>query len=145
LAAVLCWVVYTQGAGELRGWSPLRFTALSAAAGAVGLVLLAAAGALTGISPLPSLDDYAATAPGMAYMVALGAVFSVVAWTVAVRGLGPQRAALFGNLVPVVTFTVTIVMGTHPLPLEIAGTLLTLGALAGDNLAGTRALVARTA
>jgi len=78
LAAALCWVTYTIGAGALRGWSPLRFTTMSAVAGAIGLVVVAGAAVVLGVSHVPSAADYSATAPGMAYLTLIGAVFSLL-------------------------------------------------------------------
>jgi drug/metabolite transporter (DMT)-like permease len=134
LAAALCWVAYTIGAGALRGWSPLRFTALSATAGAAGLILLAGIALALGVSHRPSASDFAATAPAMAYLVLFGAVYAVVAWTTAVRGLGPQRAALFMNLVPVTAFVIATLLGNPPVQLELLGAAMTVLALIGDNV-----------
>ena len=138
IGAVLCWVTYTLGAGAIEGWSPLRFGALTAAAGAVGLVVAAIAAVLAGISRAPSFADYAATAPSMAYLALVGGVFGIFAWTFAVRGLGSQRVALFMNIVPVAAFVATAVLGSRPAPLEVGGAALTILALIGDNLLAAR-------
>jgi drug/metabolite transporter (DMT)-like permease len=87
LVGVLCWATYTLGAGDLGGWSPLRFT-----------------------------------------------VYAMFAWNTGVHGLGPQRTALFMNLVPVTTFAIVALGGSRPAPLELAGGALTVAALACDNL-----------
>src|SRR4051795_5393813 len=50
LAGALCWVRYTLSAASHFGdWSPLRFTALSAAAGTLSILAIAGAGDLTGL------------------------------------------------------------------------------------------------
>jgi drug/metabolite transporter (DMT)-like permease len=134
----LSWVIFTIGATTMRDWSPLRFTALAASFGGIALALAAAVATQLGLSQLPTLDDYRATAPGMAFLVFGGAVYAVAAWTSAVRGLGAQRAALFMNVVPIVAFAVAIAGGTRPSALEIGGALLTIVALAGDNLTTAR-------
>ena len=134
LTGVLCWATYTLGAGDLGGWSPLRFTALTASAGALGLVAVAALATLTGFSRVPAPADYLATAPGMAYFVVIGTVYAMFAWNTGVQGLGPQRTALFMNLVPVTTFAIVALGGSRPAPLELAGGALTVAALACDNL-----------
>lgn len=146
VAAALCWVVYTIGAGSVPGWSPLRYTALTAAVGASGLVVIAAAGIALGALHAPHMRTLIDTAPAMAYMALIAGVYAVLAWTTGVRGLGPQRTSLFINIVPIVTFTIAIALGTRPTLLEAFGALLTIAALVGDNLAAgaaTSALSAR--
>lgn len=137
LAAVMCWVAYTIGAGTLGGWSPLRFTALTATCGAVALAVVAAGTAVVGISHVPSIADLVATAPAIAYLALVGGVYAVFAWNTAVRSMGPQRAALFGNLVPV-RRSRSPLSGHAPAPLEIAGGLITVAALAADNIVTSR-------
>jgi drug/metabolite transporter (DMT)-like permease len=134
LAAVLCWVCYTLGAGALQGWSSLRFTTLTAVAGAVGLIAAALIATFIGVSHVPSFADYSATSIEMGYLSVGGVVFAVFAWAFAVRGLGPQRAALFMNVVPISAFVTTILFGSRPMPLEIAGAAVTILALIGDNV-----------
>src|SRR4051812_45939054 len=55
LAGAICWVRYTlSAAGEFGGWSPLRFTALSATAGTTTIVAVAPGGGGSGVpSPPP--------------------------------------------------------------------------------------------
>jgi drug/metabolite transporter (DMT)-like permease len=134
LVAALCWAAYTIGASNLGGWSPLRFTALTAVPGTLGLIVVAVLATLVGISHVPSAADYVATAPRMVYFVAISTVYAMFAWNTGVHGLGPQRAALFMNLVPVTTFAITTISGSPPAPLELIGGALTVAALAGDNV-----------
>lgn len=142
VAAALCWVAYTIGAGSLPDWSPLRYTALTAAAGATGLVVIAVLGLASGMLRPPSASTLLDTAPSMAYMALIAGVYAVLAWTTGVRGLGPQRTALFINVVPIVTFAIVIALGARPTLLEMSGALLTILALIGDNLVAARVPVA---
>jgi hypothetical protein len=48
--------------------------------------------------------------------------------------LGPQRAGAFINVAPVTMFVLAALLGDRPAPLEIAGAVLTIVALLGDNL-----------
>lgn len=134
LLGAICWVRYTLGAQETPEWSPLRYTALSAAAGTATILALTAAGDLTGVLSLPAADDVAAFAPELGYVVVFGAVVAVLAWNAGVRRLGPANAALFMNLVPVTAFAIEALRGTTPGPVELAGATLTLGALVAANL-----------
>ena len=51
LAGVLCWVLYTLGAAGFPGWSPLRYTALSASLGSLPIVAVTELATLAGWSP----------------------------------------------------------------------------------------------
>lgn len=144
LAGAVCWVQYTLSAGTaFDGWSPLRFTALSAAAGSITIVGVAAIGDLTGVLAPPSGAQLSAAAPGLAYVVVLGAVVGVLGWNAGVRRLGPSNAALFMNLVPVTTFVIEAFRGSTPSAIEVGGAALTLLALVGAN--ATTRIAARAA
>jgi drug/metabolite transporter (DMT)-like permease len=135
LLAVVCWVRYTlSAADDFGGWSPLRFTALTAAAGTLTVLAITAAGDATGVLAPPSGADASAVAPSFAYIVLAGAVVAVLAWNAGVVRLGPSNAALFMNLVPVVTFTIEAFRGATPGPVEVLGAGVTLAALVAANL-----------
>jgi drug/metabolite transporter (DMT)-like permease len=134
LAGAICWVRYTlSAASDFGGWSPLRFTALSAAAGTVSIVAIAVAGDLTGVLAPPSAAQLGDARWGMAYVILFGAVIAVLGWNAGVQRLGPANAALFMNLVPVTTFTIQAMRGATPGPVELAGAAVTLAALIGAN------------
>ena len=136
LAGVVCWVRYTLGAAELPGWSPLRFTALTAAPGAVALLAIAGTADAAGWLSVPTAGDLGAIAPQLAYVTVFGAVAGVLAWNAGVRALGPADAALFMNLVPVTAFAIEAARGNRPAAVELAGAALTLAALVTANVAG---------
>src|SRR3954469_20717345 len=134
LLGAMCWVRYTlSAAGEFGGWSPLRFTALSASAGTLTIVAIAAAGDLSGLLSTPTAGDLGAAGWGMGYIVLFGALIAVLAWNSGVQRIGPANAALFMNLVPVTTFTIQAFRGATPGPVELAGAAVTLAALIGAN------------
>jgi drug/metabolite transporter (DMT)-like permease len=134
LGATVCWVRYIVGAGELP-FSPLRFSALTAAAGTASIVAITVAADLLGLLTPPSPADVARAWPALAYLVVFGALVAVLAWNHGVRRLGPANASLFMNLVPVVAFAIEAARGTNPLPVELLGAALTLAALVVANLA----------
>ena len=142
LAGVACWVRYTLGAAELPGWSPLRYTALSAAAGTLTIVALTVAGDATGVLATPSAGDVGDIAPALGYIVVFGAVVAVLSWNAGVRRLGPADASLFMNLVPITAFVIVALQGTAPGAAELAGAALTLAAVVTANLAGRPQLAA---
>src|ERR1700716_4122634 len=56
LAGAVCWVRYTlSAAGHFGDWSPLRFTALSAAAGTISILAITVAGDAAGLLSPPSV------------------------------------------------------------------------------------------
>jgi drug/metabolite transporter (DMT)-like permease len=147
LAGVASFVAYTTGARRFTGFSPLRYTALSATGGTITILAVTAVVTLTGAYPLPSAADWSAAAPQTVYIILAGAVIGVLAWNEGVKRIGAANGALFMNLVPVVTFAVEIGRGYRPGEVEILGALLTIAALVFANLAGRQAipLPARTA
>ncbi|HWH96521.1 MAG TPA: DMT family transporter [Baekduia sp.] len=134
LAGAVCWVRYTlSAASEFGDWSPLRFTALSAAAGTLSILAITAAGDVSGLLSPPSGGQLGDAGWGIVYVVVFGAVVAVLGWNAGVQRLGPANAALFMNLVPVTTFTIQAVRGATPGPVELIGAAVTLGALIGAN------------
>jgi drug/metabolite transporter (DMT)-like permease len=137
LAGAICWVRYTlSAASDFGGWSPLRFTALSAAAGTITIVAITLAGDLSGILAPPSGAELGDASLGLAYIIVFGAVVAVLGWNAGVRRLGASNAALFMNLVPVTTFTIQAARGATPGRVELLGAGITLAALIGANATG---------
>ena len=134
LLGAMCWVRYTLSAGsDFAGWSPLRFTALSAAAGTLMILAIALAGDATGLLSVPSAGALGAAGWDIGYIVVFGALIAVLAWNSGVQRLGAPNAALFMNLVPVTTFTIQAFRGATPGPVELMGAGITLAALVGAN------------
>jgi drug/metabolite transporter (DMT)-like permease len=134
LLGVISFVVYTLGAARHTELSPLRYTALTAGLGWFTIAAAAGIGMLSGLVATPSAGDVGAIAPHLIYLAAPGAVLAVATWNAAVAKIGPQNAALIGNLIPVTTFAIEIVRGYRPGRLELLGAALAVGALAANNL-----------
>jgi drug/metabolite transporter (DMT)-like permease len=134
LAGAIGWVRYTlSAAGDFGDWSPLRFTALSAAAGTLSILAITALGDVSGLLSPPSGVQLGDAGWGIAYVVVFGAVIAVLGWNAGVQRLGAANAALFMNLVPITTFTIQAVRGATPGPVELVGAVITLAALIGAN------------
>jgi drug/metabolite transporter (DMT)-like permease len=142
LGGVLSFVLYTLGASEFATFSPLRFTALTAALGWPAIALATAVVTVAGLEPEPTLAAVTSVWPQIAYITLLGAVVAVVTWNSAVGLIGPQNTALFGNLIPITTFTIEIARGYRPNGVEIVGVAMTIGALAAANLLARRVAAA---
>ena len=134
LAGAACWVAYTLGPSYTPGWSPLRYTAVSAAFGTVTIVLVTALVTLAGVVELPSLAGVWSVAPEIAYLVLIAAVLAVFTWNKGIAVLGPINGVLFINLVPVTAFAIGMARGHQFGVVEIAGAALTITALIINNL-----------
>jgi drug/metabolite transporter (DMT)-like permease len=141
LGGVSLFVVYTLGARRFADFSPLRYTALSAAGGTATILAVTEIATLAGAEHAPSLADLGAIWWQLVYVVAIGAVIAILAFNEGVRRLGAPNASLFGNLIPVVTLAIGVAQGYRPAGIELAGIGVTLFALLGANLAGRQASV----
>ncbi|MBY8873077.1 DMT family transporter [Micromonospora sp. PLK6-60] len=135
LVGVIGWAVYTHGGSRFGGWSPLRYTTLTAVAGTLAMVAVSVVADLAGWQHAPAAADLVAVAPQLAYAVLPGTLVAVLAWNVGARRLGAANAALFMNLVPVTTFAIEIARGYRPGAVELVGAVLTIAALVAANLA----------
>lgn len=119
LGSASSWALYTVGLQPLLvRVRPLALTAVSMAAGAVPLFLLALPDILSIEPGRVSTRAWA----GLAYSSLLALVFSYVVWSRAVRFLGSTRTAIYVNLVPVVAVVVAWWwLGETLTPLQMAG------------------------
>jgi drug/metabolite transporter (DMT)-like permease len=139
LGGVVSFVLYGLGAARTPEFSPLRYTALTAALGWMSIAAITVVATAAGFVPLPSAGDVWAVTPQIAYLAIPGAFIAVLTWNGAIRLIGPQNAVLFGNLIPVSTFTIEIVRGYRPGAVELGGAALTIAALVASNLVARRA------
>jgi drug/metabolite transporter (DMT)-like permease len=132
------WVLYTIDSVSFEGWSPLRYTTMTVLPGAAFLIVVAALLAAIGATH-PTWSGVSASPLALGFSILGPAVLSLLAWNVGRARLGAQSIALFPNLVPVVTFSIEIGRGYQLRLLEVAGALLTIGALTASTLLDTRA------
>lgn len=138
LGAVVCWVLYTTSAAETPGWSPLRFTTLTALPGAAAILLLTAGADVIGQQHVPSASDVWAVAPAIVFIIVFGAVAAVLSWNAGVKRLGPANTSLFITLVPITAFAIRIAEGARPTAAEFVGAGIILVSLVAANLYGRR-------
>ncbi|MDI3306440.1 MAG: DMT family transporter [Acetobacteraceae bacterium] len=140
LLGATCWVIYTLGAAEFRGWSGLRYTALTCAFGTLSIAAAELVVLITGIAALPAPTALVQAAPAFGYLVLAASVVAVLGWNAGMRAVGPARGVLFINLVPVIAFIIAVAGGRMPARAEIAGVALVIAALVLNSLApATRA------
>lgn len=138
LAGVFSFVLYGLGAAQFKDFSPLRYTALTAALGWLTMATATAVALATGLVPTPSASALGSTVPQIAYLALPGAFLAVLTWNASIGLIGPQNAVLFGNLIPVTTFAIEIVRGYRPNAVELGGAALTITALVANNLVARR-------
>jgi drug/metabolite transporter (DMT)-like permease len=138
LGAVFGFVLYGLGAAEFPTFSPLRYTALTAALGWVSIAAATAVAIGSGLVSAPSGHQVWSIAPQIAYLTLPGAFLAVLTWNAAIGLIGPQNAVLFGNLIPVTTFAIEIARGYRPNAVELGGAALTISALVASNVLARR-------
>jgi drug/metabolite transporter (DMT)-like permease len=143
LGGVFSFVLYGLGAAGFRDFSPLRYTALTAGLGWLVLAAATAVAVAAGLVDLPTTGQLTDVGPQIAYLAIPGAFIAVLAWNGAIKLLGAQNAALFGNLIPVTTFVIEITRGYRPGTAALMGATLTVVALIANNLVARRPAKAR--
>ena len=141
LAGIASFLLYTASAGTVPGFSPLRYTALTAALGWVSIAAATAIADGAGLEHVPSTADVHDALPAIAYISVLGAVVAVTTWNLGVARLGTQNASLYTNLMPVTTFAIELARGYQATAAELGGAGLTVAALVAVNLRGRRRVV----
>src|SRR4051812_21965064 len=145
LVGVICFVLYTRGAAEFPGWSPLRFTTLTAVLGTVTILIATEVAQTVGVIGTPRLHDYDVVLPQIAYMVGLAAVVAVLGWNGAVARIGVVQTSVFITLVPVTAFVVDVLRGGTLEVGDVVGIAIVIGSIVGANLVQRRQLAARAA
>lgn len=133
-----CWIAFTLGAQQFPRWSPVRYTALTAALGWLTILAAAAVATGSGRSQPPAIEGLREHLWALLFIVFVVSFLAVLLWNMAVAKLGPLNASLFANFAPVVTFLITVWQGHVLLQVEIAGAALVVGALIANNLVNRR-------
>lgn len=134
LIGVICWVTYTTAAAHYPTYSPLRYAAVSATAGALMVLMLAAALTAVGALASPTFTTLTGVAPQLAFLAVAAGALALLAWGSAVRRLGAAGAVPFINVVPLTTFALAAMRGTLPTPVQASGVVLVVaGVLAGSR------------
>jgi drug/metabolite transporter (DMT)-like permease len=138
LVASVTWVVYTIERGRFASWSSLRFTSLTLISGeALTLVAAFIATRFFGAA-VPDLHALHSASLPLGYAGLVPVIIALLCYNAAVARLGPATAALFINFVPVVTFAVQALEGTHLPTIEYVGAAMVIAALVVNSLATIR-------
>lgn len=134
LLGLTCWLIYTFGAARFTTWSPLKYTTLTMWFGLTTIVTINAALFATHAIAVPSADDLVFIVPHVLYMGLIAGMVGVLCWNIGNRLLAPLNAVLFLNMVPLVAFVVSAVLGVLPTHIQVVGACITAMALIGNNL-----------
>lgn len=139
LVAMAGWIIYTLGAQRFPGFSPLRFTTLTCIAGTAGIVLITAILTVLGVARMPEADTVLAQLPAIVYIGVFPFYIAIFLFAIAVARLGAVNTLLLANATPVAVFAIEAMRGHPPLPVELAGAAIVIGALVANNLIDHRA------
>ena len=134
LAGGVCWVCYTLGAQLFPAWSPLRYTAITCALGAVSIGAITLGLTVNGTLQVPAFATVASQGWTFAYLIVIGALIAVLSWNSGIRLLGAVNGVLFFNFVPITTFTIGVLNGQPLHTVEVVGAALVIGGLIANNL-----------
>jgi drug/metabolite transporter (DMT)-like permease len=134
----VCWVAFTLGAQQFPGWSPVRYTALSAVLGWPSIALVTAVATALGHSRPPGLEGLREMLWILVFVLFVVSFAALLLWNMAVAKIGPLNASLFANFAPVVTILITVWQGHHLLPVEMVGAAVVIGALIANNIVNRR-------
>lgn len=134
LISVIAWVIYTLGTEYFADWSSLRYTTLTCILGNISSVVIVCLCTKMNYITAPSVADMSKLILEMFYMSIISGVIGVLAWNAGNKLLTPINGTLFMNLVPIVTFIVSIILGYRITYIEIIGSIITIGALISNNL-----------
>lgn len=128
VGGVLCWAVYTVGAGRLmERHSPLGVTGISMAIGTVVYLVIAAPAMRSvnwsGISTTTWL--------ALLYSAVFAIAIAYMIWYTAVQKIGGTRTAMYSNLIPIVALAIAVIWRGEPLGgIRLTGAALVLGGVA---------------
>lgn len=130
LVASLSWAVYsTIPRRFVQGLAPLQITTATIVLGGL---------AMSGVAQLAATDFFvappASVAAAIAVMSLLGSVLAYIWWNEGVGKIGPAKAAIFMNLVPIFATLIGVALG-QPLALsQLAGAALVVGGVLYSSL-----------
>lgn len=132
--AVIGWVIYTMGGSEIKGWSVLRYSALSCLLGTGTAAIIVAGATLVGYVSFPTGEVIMSAGPHLLFMIIFPGLIALLGWNIGVSILTPINALLFINFVPVTTLLVSIYQGYEVTKFDILGTVFIILSLLANNL-----------
>ncbi|RHX92432.1 DMT family transporter [Leptospira stimsonii] len=122
--AAICWALYSVGMKKyLKGVSTVQITTFTSFFGTICLLLLIIFSGDYHIewSKTPTSAWFA-----ILYMAAFTTFFGYLFWNYGIQKVGPDKAAIFGNLIPVVAMLTTWFLGESLNVFDIVGAILVI-------------------
>lgn len=85
------------------------------------------------LSSVPSSDAFVFIIPHVIYMVLIAGFIGILCWSIGNKALMPFNGALFMDVVPIMTVTISALTGVAPSAAEITGICITGIALVLNN------------
>ena len=92
-----------------------------------------------GVARMPEADTVLAQLPAIVYIGVFPFYMAIFLFAIAVARLGAVNTLLLANATPVAVFAIEAMRGHPPLPVELAGAAIVIGALVANNLIDHRA------
>ncbi|GKQ43030.1 transporter [Companilactobacillus sp. RD055328] len=134
LLGALCWVIYTTGGNDFPDWSILRYSTLTSIYGVGSVIIILIFATIFGLLKLPTINQIIGVKTALFYMISFAGVIAVFAWNMGNRIIKPINGILFMNLVPIISFVITIINGYQVTMFELLGVTITILALVLNNL-----------
>lgn len=128
------WAVYTMGGAVFKGWSVLRYSALTVSYGILTATIVTVIGSVIGWIDVPTLANLYTIRYHMLFMILLPGLFALLFWNQAVVILKPINAILFINFAPVTTIIIRLFQGHVISFYEWLGVGLVTGMIILNNL-----------
>ncbi|WP_420473632.1 DMT family transporter [Noviherbaspirillum sp. ST9] len=133
LGAALCWVTYTLCAAAFPSWSALRFTALTAGAGALFVVAATLVATQLGVAAVPTSGQLQSVAWQILFVTFGAALLGTLCWNIGIRRVG-AGGVLFINFVPITAFIIGIMQGYRFNWAEVVGAALVIIGLLSSRI-----------
>ncbi|TGK35778.1 DMT family transporter [Leptospira andrefontaineae] len=124
LIAASCWSFYSVGMKKyIPGVSTIQTTAFTALFGTIALLVLTLINGdwNTEFSIIPNSAWLA-----ILYMAGLSTFLGYLCWNFGIQAVGPDKAVIFGNLIPVIAMLTSWVLGETPNVYDLSGALLVI-------------------
>ena len=129
-----CWVLYTMGAKCFSGWSPLRYTTMTATFGSLSILVILIVANVIGVLNIPTVQTVVSIYKPLLYMSLVAGVLAVLCWNGGNKKLGNINAIIFMNVVPITSFVISVFNGYKITPIELVGAGITIVCLILNNI-----------
>lgn len=145
IAAMIGWVVYTNGGSRFGDWSILRYSTITCLLGTLVSVVIIGAATAFGLLTFPTVETIIAIRWEMSFMVFIAGIVALLSWNAGIKALSPINGILFINFVPVTTLVIMAARGYTISLFEYIGIGLVIYALIHNNMYQRKAHAMRMA